>query len=74
VYVEENLLALAIKAAQGKKLPWARLAQHWRNAFGRHKATIIRSGVCYSTRNKGDESFGKGQGNGRTSFARAGRP
>ncbi|MCM4170037.1 methylmalonyl-CoA mutase [Arenibacter sp. TNZ] len=56
--VEENLLALAIKAARARAT-LGEISTALENAFGRHKATINSFTGVYSKEIKGDESFGK---------------
>ncbi|MBC8770159.1 methylmalonyl-CoA mutase [Arenibacter sp. BSSL-BM3] len=55
---EENLLALAIKAARARAT-LGEISAALENAFGRHKATINSFTGVYSKEIKGDESFGK---------------
>ena len=55
---EENLLALAIKAAKARAT-LGEISAALENAFGRHKATINSFTGVYSKEIKGDDSFGK---------------
>jgi len=58
IQVEENLLALAIKAARARAT-LGEISAALENAFGRHKATINSVTGVYSKEIKGDDSFGK---------------